>query len=205
MARRGSRLCCGRTIACWAVLRMQGVQGPPAALEWVFTCRGGRAEAVKAICSTAILHCTSCLSRCVCLSAGLRDERLHQGPAALPGMCAPRQRSPRSQPSSLPRLAHPGTGRGAWQPPHAMCVPGRQRACSWGTGGGTRGGAVAAEHPAAVEHPAAAARGTVWDGTGRAVAHLPGRCWLLQGSRWVPGVTQPGWHAVLAGLRACRY
>lgn len=52
---------------------------------------------------------------------------------------------------------------------------------------GHRGAAVAAEHPAAVEHPAAAARRTGWDVTGRAVAHLPTRCWLLRGSRWVPG------------------
>lgn len=65
-----------------------------------------------------------------------------------------------------------------------------------------------AEHPAWGLHSPSLPRGTGRDDMGGAVAHLSG-CRGTAGRRGgaagCQGVTQPGWHAVLAGLRACRY
>lgn len=122
---------CGRAITRRPVPGMQGVwDSPLAALELVFTCWGGHAEAAKAISPAAVLHLAGCLSCCVCLSAGLMGRVLTPRSGAVPGSqgCPnPRQQPVGRQPFSLPRPARPGTGRGAWQPPCATCVPGRQR------------------------------------------------------------------------------
>lgn len=92
-----------------------------------------------------------------------------------------------------------------------VCWEGKH-ACSWGTGGGTRGGAVAKEHHATMQHPVWALHshslphGTGWDHADRTAAHLSrheGSASCHGGAAGCHGVTQPGWHAVLAGLRAC--
>lgn len=73
---------------------------------------------------------------CVCLSVCGAD-----GTSACTGVrrrsrgCPnPQQQSLGWQPFSLPRPARPGTGRGAWQPPHATCVPGRHHTPQLGDG-----------------------------------------------------------------------
>lgn len=70
---------------------------------------------------------------------------------------------------------------------------------------------MAEEHHATMQRPIWALHAhslpwTEWDHTDRTTAHLSrheGSAGCCEGVAGCQGVTQPGWHAVLAGLRAC--
>lgn len=151
-------------------------------------CCGGHAEAAKAVSLASLLHLASCLSCCVCLLMG-RAPALRSGATPSSRGCPnPQQPSLRWQPSSLPQPAHPGTARGAWQPPRATCVPGRQRAPQLGDGRRDAGSC----HSCGASCNCGASRG-------RCPTGLSGIAWaglrhislgaeaLPRGSRWVPG------------------
>ncbi|NWS48435.1 PHLB1 protein, partial [Probosciger aterrimus] len=144
-------------------------------------------------------HLAGCLSCCVCLSAG------SAGFVPVPRLVPGDVHIPSSDPWAGSPSPCPDWHDLAWREElGSLAVP---RVCregstprSWGTGGGTRGGGVAAEHRETTEHPVWAPRspsgtsGTRQDHTGRAEASLWARRLyrLPRGSRWVPGVTQPG-------------
>lgn len=190
----------GRAVARRSTLGMRDARGPPGCLGagvYVLGWPCGGCEGHFRGCSPPsrqllILLCLPADGMSACAAIRRRSR----------GCPNPQQRSLRWQPFSLPRPARPGTARGAWQPPGATCVPGRQLGDGRRDAGRCRGRGASRACRASHGRCPAAPGGMAQAG----LQHVPlGAAGRRGGAAGCQQVTQPGWHAVLAGLRACRY